>query len=178
MNHLFIDFLNSEHWDGLRLERPDWLERLLEKWRVTPEAPAGEAELAELRRLRVWLRERVRRLREPHPILEEDVPRLNTYLGGETGVWQFAMTRGDYRIERLPARRSWEWVHSEIVLSFLRLLTEGEPKRVKICENRCCNWVYYDSSKNQSRKWCDHGICGNLMNVRRHRERKKRSEEE
>ncbi len=35
----------------------------------------------------------------------------------------------------------------------------------------CCGWVFYDRSKNRSRKWCEQATCANLMKVRRFRQR-------
>jgi predicted RNA-binding Zn ribbon-like protein len=30
-----------------------------------------------------------------------------------------------------------------------------------------CGWVFYDRSKNRSRRWCEQATCANLMKVRR-----------
>jgi predicted RNA-binding Zn ribbon-like protein len=40
-------------------------------------------------------------------------------------------------------------------------------------ENADCLWVYYDDTRNRSKRYCDDKACGNLMKVRRFRARKK-----
>ena len=57
-----------------------------------------------------------------------------------------------------------------IVGSFAEILAFGEPERIKICQNPDCLWIFYDNSKNHSRKWCENATgCGNLIKVRRFR---------
>jgi len=34
-------------------------------------------------------------------------------------------------------------------------------------------WAFYDESKNRSRRWCSAAECGNLIKVRRFRERQR-----
>ncbi|MCL6580471.1 MAG: CGNR zinc finger domain-containing protein [Firmicutes bacterium] len=39
----------------------------------------------------------------------------------------------------------------------------------KVCANADCGWLFYDDSRNRSRRWCDGRYCGNLIKVRRFR---------
>jgi len=41
--------------------------------------------------------------------------------------------------------------------------------QVRRCEGHNCGWLFVDSSKNHSRRWCDMRDCGNRAKVRRHR---------
>jgi predicted RNA-binding Zn ribbon-like protein len=62
-----------------------------------------------------------------------------------------------------------------IVHAAVKLLTvEAERSRVRICEAPDCVWLFYDSSRNRSRRWCDMRQCGNRMKARRHYARGKR----
>jgi predicted RNA-binding Zn ribbon-like protein len=56
-----------------------------------------------------------------------------------------------------------------VVRSALDLLRDGQFQRVKRCPS--CGWLFYDQSKNNSRRWCDMATCGNATKVRRHRRR-------
>ena len=47
------------------------------------------------------------------------------------------------------------------------LLTSSQLERVKQCGG--CPWLFLDSSRNRSRRWCDMRDCGNIAKVRRHR---------
>jgi predicted RNA-binding Zn ribbon-like protein len=56
-----------------------------------------------------------------------------------------------------------------VVLSAVELLTEGELRRVKVCANpHGCGWLFYDASKNRSRRWCRMEGCGSQIKMRRH----------
>lgn len=53
------------------------------------------------------------------------------------------------------------------------LLTEGPLGAIRRCEGRGCGWLFLDTSRNRSRRWCDMRICGNRAKARRHHERMK-----
>lgn len=53
------------------------------------------------------------------------------------------------------------------------LLTSGEFKRLKRCPGDHCGWLFYDTSKNASRRWCVMEDCGTRDKVRRFRARQK-----
>jgi predicted RNA-binding Zn ribbon-like protein len=71
----------------------------------------------------------------------------------------------------------WDWdSHSDkldsviwpIVRSAVDLMTSGAIKRVGQCaDERGCGWLFWDSSRNRSRRWCDMSDCGNRAKVRR-----------
>ena len=48
----------------------------------------------------------------------------------------------------------------------------GTWRRLKICPADDCAWVFYDESKNLSRRWCSMGVCGNRTKVRSYRARR------
>jgi len=48
-----------------------------------------------------------------------------------------------------------------------QLLTSQAAKRVRSCEADPCRWLFLDSSKNHTRRWCDMKICGNRTKARR-----------
>jgi len=45
--------------------------------------------------------------------------------------------------------------------------------RLKACRNPLCSVIFYDSSKNQSRVWHNTLVCGNLINLRASRARRR-----
>ncbi|MBA8881213.1 CGNR zinc finger domain-containing protein [Phyllobacterium myrsinacearum] len=51
-------------------------------------------------------------------------------------------------------------------LSAMRLLEPARLERIKICPN--CHWLYFDESRNRSRRWCDMTVCGNRAKAQRH----------
>ncbi len=54
-------------------------------------------------------------------------------------------------------------------LSGVRLFEPSRLERIKICPN--CHWLYYDESRNRSRRWCDMSVCGNRAKARRYYDR-------
>ena len=57
--------------------------------------------------------------------------------------------------------------------SAIRLLTQSETERIKICGN--CGWLFIDRSRNRSRTWCDMTVCGNRVKASRHYHRTKKA---
>ncbi len=77
---------------------------------------------------------------------------------------------------------TWQWANEEqaldrvlwpVVRSAADILTSQEVDAVHICASDDCNWLFFDTSKNHSRRWCDMKGCGNRAKARRHYERKK-----
>jgi predicted RNA-binding Zn ribbon-like protein len=48
------------------------------------------------------------------------------------------------------------------------LLTSPEVNRIRQCAGAGCCWLFIDTSKNRSRRWCDMTVCGNRTKARRH----------
>jgi predicted RNA-binding Zn ribbon-like protein len=57
-----------------------------------------------------------------------------------------------------------------VAWSAVELLATGDFGRVKRCPGHGCGWLFFDKSKNNSRRWCDMAVCGNRSKVQRHRE--------
>ncbi|MHB8645826.1 MAG: CGNR zinc finger domain-containing protein [Thermomicrobiales bacterium] len=58
-----------------------------------------------------------------------------------------------------------------VAWSVAELLTAEELHRVHECAGDRCSWLFLDTSKNGSRRWCSMETCGNRAKARRHRER-------
>ncbi len=71
----------------------------------------------------------------------------------------------------------WDWdSHSDrldsviwpVVRSAVDLMTSEAIGRVGQCaDEKGCGWLFWDSSRNRSRRWCDMRDCGNRAKVRR-----------
>jgi predicted RNA-binding Zn ribbon-like protein len=51
------------------------------------------------------------------------------------------------------------------------LLLSPALARVRACEADNCRWLFLDTSKSHTRRWCDMKVCGNRMKARRFHER-------
>jgi len=53
------------------------------------------------------------------------------------------------------------------------LTSDDERGRIHKCESPTCEWLFFDTSRNHSRRWCDMKSCGNRAKARRYYERHK-----
>jgi predicted RNA-binding Zn ribbon-like protein len=71
----------------------------------------------------------------------------------------------------VPLEPGWNDVMAAVVASYAKLTVSGDLARVKRCGNPDCTFIYFDGSSNQTRRWCDPALCGNLVKVRAFRAR-------
>lgn len=73
-------------------------------------------------------------------------------------------------------RFQWEWSSVETAAEFpvlllavtaSELLLSESLQKVRACDNLECRWLFLDTSKNHTRRWCDMKVCGNRMKARR-----------
>ncbi len=53
-----------------------------------------------------------------------------------------------------------------------KLLLSADLARVRACEAERCRWLFLDTSKNHTRRWCNMKVCGNRAKARRFQERR------
>ena len=58
------------------------------------------------------------------------------------------------------------WLLSLTVAEFM---TSEQIHQLRECGNPECRWLFADTSKNHTRRWCDMKICGNRMKARRYK---------
>ena len=75
-----------------------------------------------------------------------------------------------------PSACRWRWsvratpveaALGPIALAAVRLFTEGDFSRIRECGGHACGWLFYDTSKNNRRRWCEMEVCGNRAKQRR-----------
>jgi predicted RNA-binding Zn ribbon-like protein len=76
---------------------------------------------------------------------------------------------------------AWEWGASQtnadlpvwiLSLQASALLTSEAMSRLRTCGCETCRWLFLDTSKNHTRRWCDMKVCGNRMKARRFQARR------
>jgi predicted RNA-binding Zn ribbon-like protein len=55
-----------------------------------------------------------------------------------------------------------------VVRSLADLVTSDQAERIRECAGATCSWLFLDTSRNRSRKWCSMSSCGNRAKARRH----------
>lgn len=101
-------------------------------------------------------------------------------LGAVNGV--LAETLGRSRLASVDGGFAWAWDGEEsgldrplwaVAYAAAALLTGPQLGRARVCPGAGCGWLFLDTSRNRSRRWCDMGICGNRAKARRHYQRRR-----
>jgi predicted RNA-binding Zn ribbon-like protein len=69
--------------------------------------------------------------------------------------------------------RAEEWldpVLRPVTRAAVDLLTSDDLTKVGRCADEECAWLFLDTTRSRSRRWCDMRVCGNRNKVRRFRE--------
>lgn len=136
------------------------------------DAEGEERLLTRIRRVRAALRELLDAAVERRPPQNSALKEVNRAL------------RAPYVIELVPASDGVSLDHrhegdpisgamARLSEAVTRELTGDNTRRLRICANDECRWVFNDHSPAGRRKWCDMSSCGNRAKAARHRERQK-----
>ncbi|MCL4395356.1 MAG: ABATE domain-containing protein [Chloroflexi bacterium] len=98
---------------------------------------------------------------------QADLDRLNGWLKAASEHSSVGLAEHGY---------AWQWDAGEqldrmlweVARSAADLLTSIDLNRVSQCGNADCGWLFVDTSKNHSRRWCDMSDCGNRVKARRY----------
>lgn len=154
-----------------RLERAGWRRSLLDGLATDASAIPEARLLAGLRELRAVLRRNVERVVARGTAGGGSLQDLNRLLGLAPLLPRVVLRGGTMRVEFAPRAGPIDALVGEIAAGFAAALAAGDVARIKICRNSDCQWVFYDRSRNRSRKWCEAATCANIMKVRRFRQR-------
>lgn len=180
MDFPFSDLLNSEWHDYLgsgkttdKLDNPEFIKKFFNTWGFDLDLP-DERQTAELKKLRSIIQNILDRIIQKKAPLKKDLDELKAVLAGADMKYAFLYEEGVYELQVVPVKKDWKWVLHSIALSFAEIMSSDNIIRVKKCNNESCSWVFYDESKNVTRRWCC-DTCGNLIKVRECRKRKKQN---
>src|SRR5262249_52390983 len=84
------------------------------------------------------------------------------------------MREGAYMWSWDPRRDMQAAILGPITLSALTLLMEKDLSRTKRCAGLECGWLFFDTTKNKGRRWCEMSVCGNRAKVRAARARRRK----
>ena len=94
-------------------------------------------------------------------LLSQTLPHLRLIPSGKGFAWGWARTETDL-----------EGVFWPVVYSAAELLTSEKLARLGQCAGEDCGWLFLDTSRNHSRRWCEMQHCGNRVKARRHYRRR------
>lgn len=160
------DYLKS--WEDLRV----WVHRVgmfsAAEWKTWNALP--ESNIDEVRTLREALYTLFEHLARKGKINPRHLDVLNGFLHEVYPHTHLCLTSGSPRrgVEDAPHPEKPMWL---IALSAEDLLLSDKLTRVKACGN--CGWLFLDTSKNGTRRWCNMQTCGSQMKAKAYYHRKK-----
>jgi predicted RNA-binding Zn ribbon-like protein len=184
---LWLDFVNSD--SGVRMRDAlrdfDTLVRWLEAADVldgerggsirrrADQQPAGAtAALIDARRVRTALRVLAERGTVSERIRLDSLAEINRVLGRSAGTRRVDQRAdGTFARSFVPVGDAFAGLVIPIVESAADALISGELVRVRRCGDARCQRVFFDTTKNGRRRWCDMATCGNRAKAARHREK-------
>ncbi len=182
MDPLWADLINSDWRDYRgggghedRIENPKWLSEFLRRCEVPARRLPGPRGREALRRFRGVLRRAAKALMGGKAPAHRDLERINRCLHDAPLTRRVAAQGRGFAVELVPRTSGVRRALGEVAASFAGLLATGDPRRIKVCANADCGWFIYDESHNRTRRWCESSDCGNLMKVRRYRQRHRRT---
>ena len=101
-----------------------------------------------------------------------DLARINAHVAALFSGAQLRATRGRLELAFEPDGQSplLEPILAPVVRAAVDLLTSDALARVRVCADTSCAWLFLDTTRNRTRRWCDMKECGNRNKVRRFRE--------
>ncbi len=190
---LALDFLNTvDPWHGvnpreLLVDFPVLLEFLAKLGAAPPEVlarlaarasqepVAAQRALLRIRQLRAALYRVMAASITQTAVAESDLARVNHALRAATArhVLQADSAGG--------VRDGWDWQSQwdeplwPVLVDAWDILTGPQLRRVKQChgDSGACGWLFLDTSRNSTRRWCDMRTCGNRAKVRAHLARRR-----
>lgn len=195
--HPALDFTNTVDWRGTEREH-DWLgdpldlpawgrraglltgEEAVELARSTAENPARAARtLSAARRLREALFRLFKALLQNERPRPEDLRLFNDHLRRALSPHAVLApdpeASGAYRLGFSSAGDPQQRFLFRLLRQAADLLTTADVRRLKVCSTPECGWLFLDTTKNGSRRWCDMASCGNRAKAQRFYQKKKQS---
>lgn len=128
---------------------------------------------------RTWaLREAIRSIflavAQGTPPTASDLEVLNSELERGMAGARVIMTPDGFDLAWPQSAGTLDQMVAPVARSAAMLLTSSDQRQlVRKCANQQCNWLFVDTTKNHSRRWCRTSGCGNMNRVRKFRERQR-----
>lgn len=173
MENLALDFINTNNYlnnipSCEKLRDEQWKVFFSQKYNFSPTLFKDIDRLINLRNVFYSiLINIIKEQKIPDSFLEE----LNEYLSRIQIKQKATIENNLIKFSYLPITKDSDQLYHVIVISFIDLLNEINSNRLKICQNEKCGWIFFDESKNKSRKWCSNK-CASLIRVRNYRQNK------
>lgn len=103
---------------------------------------------------------------------KRDLTAFNQYFSRTMRQSKIIQSKDGFSWDANGKKDELDWILNPVVRSAANLLVSNVLKRVKKCADAACGWLFFDISRNRSRRWCDMKDCGNRAKARRFYKRK------
>ena len=105
-----------------------------------------------------------------------DLAALNYALAQAPRREELVSAAAGYVWRTAPLRPSVPALLAPVLWSAADLMTRVAPQRLRQCANPKCLWLFVDTSKGGTRRWCDMNACGNRAKAQRHYQKSKQAQ--
>jgi len=109
------------------------------------------------------------------PVAEQDLVIFNRYLGTAMQFSEIIQQEQHFVWNTNADPEKPDRILNPLVRSAADLLVSPELRRVKKCGDPSCGWLFLDTSRNLSRRWCDMRDCGNRAKASRFYKKRKKT---
>jgi len=191
-NHLCLDFTNTvqDRFSSPRELLNSYNDLVLwsqeaqiltegEAWHLREEANSRRKEAGVVLQRAIDLREALYRIflavargSSPEKI---ELSTLNTEFSEAMGRACIVPVKDSFALDWTDKEKALDRMLWTIARSAADLLTSEGLDDVRVCAADDCRWLFLDTSKNHSRRWCDMKSCGNRAKARKHYTQKKQT---
>jgi predicted RNA-binding Zn ribbon-like protein len=188
-NHPVLDFINTRFpVDGKQVDLLkefsdvlDWLvkaglqsrEEAEEYGRRWGSGGEGDTVVTAARALRSALLAMIERVRAGEDVSEQDLEHVNHLLKERVITTRLVRGENGFARESKASIQKPVDLLSPVAEAAVDFFSQYELRLVKKCENPDCVLLFYDNSRNGTRRWCSQKTCGNRMKVAAFLERRK-----
>jgi predicted RNA-binding Zn ribbon-like protein len=101
-----------------------------------------------------------------------ETPAAADLRAGEDALRRLPLTAGLDAPWQAGAAGPVEAALGRIVAGYVQARADGTWSRLRRCPAEDCQWVFWDSSRNATRRWCSMRVCGNRAKVRAFQQRR------
>jgi predicted RNA-binding Zn ribbon-like protein len=112
-------------------------------------------------------------LMDDHAPPPDAIKKLNQHLQSATQNRTLHWTNSRFQLTWPEGETSPQLPLWLLAQSAAELLTADVAEKIRACANPECRWLFLDTSKNHSRRWCDMAVCGNRLKARRFKARQR-----
>jgi predicted RNA-binding Zn ribbon-like protein len=190
---LCMDFINTVSWRESAEKRRDWFTSYakLVDWCIHAEVLTGQQaksllikskekpseagdvlkQAIEMREVMYQIFKDISKETSPHP---RDLERFNEYVSRFYQSMQVILEKDHYTLKFKNTGKTLDTMLPPILQSAVDILvSKNDLERIKQCEGDPCGWLFFDTSRNRSRRWCSMADCGNRAKARRFYQKEK-----